>query len=260
MPRAIICTHHKTGTVWMSRVFWTIAEATGATIASIKRKEPPASAPPSPAIILDIHSAWRKAGFERLHEPGDRVLHVIRDPRDVVISAAHYHAASAEPWLHQPMEAFDGRTYQQAINALPEGEARLRFEMHNNSARTIRHMSLWDYGHPAAIECTYEALMADTNCDLFGSIAMRLGLDEAVSRRCFWNASLFGGLADEPGPRRHVRSGAPRQWEGVFTPSLAREFTTLFGDVLIRLGYETDHRWMDRLSERPDRAGRGETG
>ncbi len=251
MPRAIICTHHKTGTTWMARTFWTIAEATGAQVVVIKAKTPPTAVPPSSAIILDIHSAWRKPDFEPLHQATDRLLHVIRDPRDVVISAAHYHTRSSESWLHRPMEAFGGRTYQQAINAVPEGEDRLTFEMQNNSRRVIRHMLRWDYGRPDTIECTYEDLMADASCDLFGSVAVRLGLDEAVSRRCFWESSLFGGLADEAvRPPNHVRSGAGRQWEQVFNQPLARAFISLFGDALIRLGYEADHGWIDRLPER----------
>ncbi len=250
MPRTIICTHHKTGTMWMDKAFRLIGEAIGVPVARLEGNPPPDSLPPPPTIVLDIHSMWRKRPMAHLRDRSDRLLHLIRDPRDVVISAAHHHKVSAERWLHRPMSEFGGRTYQQVINALPEGEERLRFEMLHRSGQTIRRMQYWHYAPHARIECTYEDLMADVSCELFGSIAVRLGLDEAVSRQCFWEASLFGGLAKQGGGAGdHVRSGAPRQWASVYTRRLGREFVAEFGEVLVHLGYEPDNAWVDRLPD-----------
>ena len=70
-----------------------------------------------------------------------RVLHLIRDPRDVVISAMHYHKASRETWLHEPIPGYDNLTYQRALRSLPTRFAQYVFEMDNSSASTLRDMA-----------------------------------------------------------------------------------------------------------------------
>jgi hypothetical protein len=249
--RAIIATHHKTGSVWMASVFRAIARALDIPMVSLT-VERDAGARPAPLILQDSHSTWY--GDTALHTSDDRGLHVIRDPRDVVISAMRYHRRAKEKWLHVPMARFAGRTYQEAINALPGDRARCLFEMDNNAGHVTRAMARWNYARPECFEAKYEDLMADAEMSLFTRAVAHLGFagDELhACRRAFWDNSLFGGKREKAATMKHVSAGGGRQWEGAFDRALAEAFTERFGDVLIALGYEPDHSWIGRLPPAP---------
>jgi hypothetical protein len=179
-----------------------------------------------------------------------RILHLVRDPRDVVISAMHYHKASRESWLHEPIPGYDNLTYQRALRSLPTRFAQYVFEMDNSSASTLRDMATWRYGRANCYEARYEDLRRDDELVHWRRIMTFLGLDSAeqlMGARRFWQNSLFGGL-----PRlgnKHVRSGAVAQWRREFTPALAKIFLERFPGLLQRLGYETSDDWVLALEE-----------
>ena len=177
-----------------------------------------------------------------------RILHLIRDPRDVIISAMHYHKASRESWLHEPIPGYDNLTYQRALQKAPTRLAQYIFEMENSSASTLRDMARWRYGRANCFEARYEDLRQDSPLAYWGRITAFLGLDaaeQALANRRFWQNSLFGGL-----PRlgnRHIRSGAVGQWRREFTPELGRAFLERFPGLLQSLGYETSDAWVREL-------------
>jgi len=182
-----------------------------------------------------------------------RIVHLVRDPRDVVISAMHYHKASRESWLHEPIPGYDNLTYQRALQQLPTRFAQYIFEMENSSASTLRDMARWRYGRANCFEAKYEGLRQDHGLDYWRRIMDFLGLDaanQAIGDRRFWENSLFGGL-----PRlgnRHVRSGAVAQWRREFTPEIAQAFLERFPGLLQSLGYETSDAWLRELRRQQD--------
>lgn len=258
--RIVIATHHKTGTAWMGATFKAIGAAFDIPWFMVKRDNPEIAAASAPAILLDTHSRWYRVLSATHGQSGDRTMHVIRDPRDVIISAMHYHRVSEESWLHQPQAEFDRATYQQAINALADDRARYLFEMDNSAGLVIRNMAVWDYARDDCFECTYEALASDNDMSVFTAALTHLGFDEAELEECrhaFWRNSLFSGRPQARMKKRqrlqnHIRSGDARQWPAVFDRALAREFLARFGDVLVQLGYERDNAWIDDL---PNSAG-----
>ena len=145
-----------------------------------------------------------------------RILHLIRDPRDVLISAMHYHKASRESWLHEPIPGYDNLTYQRVLHNLPTKLAQYIFEMENSSASTFRDMLKWRYGRANCFEARYEDLRQDTQLVLWQRIMAFLGLD----------ARGAGGrqpplLAEQP-VRRPVASGQPARPVGRHRPVAAR--------------------------------------
>jgi hypothetical protein len=245
---AVIATHHKTGTVWMRDVFRGIAHDLKIRFVYLARKSAPKNtslAPP--AVLLNDHADFTAMPW-LLDGPDQRILHVVRDPRDVLISAMHYHRVAQESWLHVPRKAFKGLSYQQELNGLPDDGARYLFELKHSAGRTIEKMCSWNYGAKNCFECRYEDLATDLEMKLFTQIVAHLGFvgDELeICRTNFWKNSLFGERGTDDS--LHVRQGAARQWPGVFDRELATRFLDQFGRALVMLGYERDHSWIDRI-------------
>lgn len=246
----VVATHHKTGTVWMDGVFKPIAEDLGARYVNLHAgRGHPGALDRGPFILFSSNSDFSACG-SLLDREDVRVLHLIRDPRDVVISAMHYHRASRESWLHEPIPGYDDLTYQQALQQLPTRFAQYVFEMENSSASTLRDMVSWDYGRTNCFETRYEDLRQDTQLRTWQRVMTFLGFDareQAIGSQRFWHNSLFGGLSRLG--NRHVRSGAVAQWRREFTPELADAFLERFPRTLLSLGYETSDAWALELQQ-----------
>lgn len=242
---AIIATHHKTGSVWMRTVFRSISRKLGIPYISLNNGDGAISRQTShPAIIFSDHSDFSGCRW-LLKNKNSRIFHLIRDPRDVVISAMQYHRKSTEQWLHQERKAFGGMSYQQKLNSLADDRTRYLFEMDRSARRVIRDMRKWDYGAWNGFECKYEELIEDTDMVLVAAILRHLGFEGheiEKSTQVFWDNSLFGELRGTSS--EHIRSGARRQWRKVFDVPLAQAFIERFGDTLVQLGYEPDDRWV----------------
>lgn len=244
----VIATHHKTGTVWMDGVFKAIARDFGAQFINCRLQSPRSMAALKAPFVLFNYDSDFAAYPEILERDDVRIMHLIRDPRDVLISAMHYHRKSTEAWLHEPIPGYDRITYQAALRALPTKLEKYVFELEHSTAGTIRDLLAWQYGRANCFEARYEALRQDTQLEYWRRITSFLGLRGAnhklVDQR-FWQNSLFGGL-----PRlgnRHVRSGEVAQWKREFTRDLAIAFLTRFPDALQSLGYEMNNAWVSRL-------------
>ena len=90
----LVGTHHKSGTVWMKRIFATVAADFGLKFYIGSQAE----CPPDAKIFMEPHSRFDFDVLERDY----RGLHMVRDPRDMIVSACFYHLTSTEPWLHVP--------------------------------------------------------------------------------------------------------------------------------------------------------------
>lgn len=246
----VVATHHKTGTVWMDGVFKAIAGDLGARYLDFRPERGHLSdLDHGPFILFSYDSDF--GDFASLLDREDvKILHLIRDPRDVVISAMHYHKASRESWLHEPIPGYDNLTYQRALQNLPTKFAQYLFEMDNSSASTLRDMERWRYGRANCFEARYEDLRQDVELVMWQRIMTFLGLDageQAIGSRRFWQNSLFGGLSRLG--NKHVRSGAIAQWRREFTPELAVAFLERFPRALQALGYEKNAAWVHELQQ-----------
>ena len=248
---AVIVTHHKTGTVWMRATFRRIAERLDIPFVRVHSDDiVPAEELIAPMIFFEGGGEFQ-AYPDLCGDPRVKIVHLIRDPRDVMISGMHYHRTSREEWLRKPSQRFGGRTYQSEINSFATDRARYVFEMDNRAASTIQAMLRWYDGERSnAFECKYEDLMQDVKMVLFTKAATHLGFSGKglrVCRSAFWKSSLFGRNTGRKTHRRHIRSGEAKQWTKVFDKHLAVEFGRRFGDALVRLGYESDGSWIDGL-------------
>jgi hypothetical protein len=249
---AIIATHHKTGTVWMGTIFRKIAKVLNLKLMVVQRSVGLAQeALVLPSVVINQHSDFVKSRWMPEH-PQCRIFHLIRDPRDIILSAMRHHLTAKEAWLHKPMRSFGGLTYQEKINSLPDDQSRYMFEMQNSAKRAIRDIRKWNYAMPNSIECRYEDLIGDVEMTRFTEVLLHLGIEDHelyVCRDIIRNNSLFGKVAKKR--QAHIHSGHAQQWKGSFNASLAAEFIERFGDVLIELGYEKDNSWAASLTDDP---------
>ena len=91
MTARFICigTHHKTGTIWMRKVFRAIANEQGIPFMQCYRaKRLVDLAETGPHIVVNWSSSLPQ---QLLDMPEARFLHIIRDPRDVLLSGMRYH-------------------------------------------------------------------------------------------------------------------------------------------------------------------------
>jgi hypothetical protein len=232
-PRMVVGTFHKTGTVLMLTILREISRQLGYKLALSSRKDPPDDW----QIYFHPHSAFPDAVRAVPH----RGVVVIRDPRDVIISGAHYHCrtdARRDPWLYEPDKRFEGRSYHEAIAAEPTEEAKLVFEMRHHGNQTLLNMKRIVTPPPGFILTRLEDLSTDHELTEFRRIFTWLGIPQEQMPTALGIAeaqSLFSG--SKKLEAKHIRSGRPAQWREHFTPLAHEVFLRRFGDLPERLGY-----------------------
>ncbi|MEM6727462.1 MAG: hypothetical protein AAF618_03075 [Pseudomonadota bacterium] len=250
-----LATHHKTGTVWMRKVMHAYMTATGVPVhGCYSRRKVDELPSEGPVIVVN----WSGMFPRRLWLKEEaRFLHVIRDPRDVLLSGMRYHQVAKlgkEKFLQETREEWGGMSYQEHLKALPDDTSRLFFEMGEKHDKTIQEMLAWRYGHPRAAELRYEDLMADPSCDLFRDALTSLGiagLDVELMTKIYWDLSLFGGLAEKEArgdvPRGHISQagGKTAQWQTRLPRVVAEEYARRYGPALKKLGYAEDDSWVE---------------
>lgn len=225
--------HHKAGTVWFRNILLDIADQYGLRFDHADHRGTPR---PRTDLFLQDHSK-----VDRDALPPFRGSHVVRDPRDIVVSAYHYHLWTEEPWAHVPKEIFGGRSYQEELKRLPPDEGLLLEIEHTGF--TIEDMRAWDYDDPRFLEVRFEELLAD-EMPTFEQIFRHWGFsDDAVAeslaaaeRHTFIKAK---SRESGDGPS-HLRKGGGRgEWRELFDDRHHARIQDLCGDLLVRMGYET---------------------
>ncbi len=253
-PRFLcVGTHHKTGTIWMRKVFRDIHQDQSIPFMQCYRAKRLADAAKvGPQIIVNWSSKFPN---ELMGLDYARFLHVIRDPRDVLLSGTRYHQIAPignEKFLRARKAEWNGKTYKEHISSLPSEVDKLMFELENKHHQTLNEMLAWPYGHQNAIEVKYEDLIEDTTCDLFRSILCSFdieGLDVDRALQSYWKNSLFGGLRESSDRKArislHIGSGAKAQWCTKLPREVAEIYEARYGSALRKLGYESNSNWVD---------------
>ncbi|MGK2941774.1 MAG: sulfotransferase domain-containing protein [Immundisolibacter sp.] len=177
-----------------------------------------------------------------------RVVRFIRDPRDLLVSAYHYHRRAAESWcmLKDPTD-LDWRIVNGAVpQGLRHGEslteflnraplqqglaAELEFRRHHFDS-----MRAWPASDPRVRLFRYEDVLGNEGA-VFREIASFFGL-------AIWTRPLMAYLARRyaasarGGKQDHIRNAVGGQWREHFGPEIRRRFNAQYGDLLQRYGY-----------------------
>lgn len=233
---ARIGTMHKTGTVLWSNILRHLEGNAGLRVWWSHRD----AAPPE---RWDVEFNYRSEFLSRAAAPDLPTVVIIRDPRDIVVSAAKYHLWSDEKWLHNPESQFPGfwrdlgRTYQEAIRALPTDAERHVFEMDHAAGAVIRRIIHIRETWPDTRMFRLEDLVEDRDLRVFGAVFAHVGFEGPMLRAALDAArrnSLFSTEFQKP---KHVQSGAGAQWRAAFDEATMAEFRRRFGDVAEQTGY-----------------------
>jgi hypothetical protein len=185
-----------------------------------------------------------------------RAFHVIRDPRDIIVSGYFSHLSShrvhpnLNPWL------IEHRKRLMALNQ----EAGILLELEYASTY-LERLEQWDYLNPSTYETSFEILTADPDGEirrilrfcgiLVGSSTPPAGVfrtlhctEEVYAAIMARNAfeRLSGGRP--PGVQdqhSHFRRGVAGDFKNHFTPAIHAKFNELYPGLVKKLGYEESH-------------------
>jgi hypothetical protein len=171
-------------------------------------------------------------------------FHVIRDPRDVIVSGyfSHLNSHPDEYWPRL-------RHYRKYLRSLSKEEGLLR-EMEFSSI-FLSHMMSWDYHTPSILQLKFEDLIKDPFgnfvsifhfLDMIPNRISEADLHGIVNSYSFENLSggRKSGVEDHA---HHYRKGVPGDWKNHFTEEHVDYFKKLYNPLLIKLGYETREDW-----------------
>ena len=189
--------------------------------------------------------------------PEAKVIHIIRDGRDVAVSMIHHmwnYSKDAGAFYDLEPEDLEKRDAycKDSASALAEGlftEKRL-----NSIARswTTHVGKAIEYG-PALLggnyaEVRYEDLLEGPEEEI-DRLLRFLGAEasEVTVKRCIETGSFEkwseGRERGKEEASSFYRKGVAGDWKNVFTEADKRVFNKAAGEMLIRLGYETDYDW-----------------
>ncbi|MEM1431055.1 MAG: glycosyltransferase family 2 protein [Pseudomonadota bacterium] len=253
-PRFLcIATHPRAGTVWLRRAMREAAKAMDVPRIEVNGLFDLKALPSvGPAILMNYDGSFPRPLFA-MEEA--RLIHIVRDPRDMLISAAQFHPVAPRkgyPDLHELRPEFQGMSYQEFMKALPDDLTRLAFEMDHRHADVAESMMAWVTGRANTLELRYEDLIADVDCARFAAALAWAGVDGIDANTMlasYWKHALFGGLAQSTNVdaqlRRLIQSGQPERWRREMPRDLARRYAAAHGPLLRALGYASDDAWVD---------------
>jgi len=223
--------YHKIGTVWFANVLKTIADFYGLNFQKCK----PNKLKKETEIFFDDHSLLNPSTIENYLGS-----HMIRDPRDVIISGYFYHLKTKEDWAHEIKEEYDNKSYQEFLKSKKMDKG-LLIEIRRASSEII-HMAQWNYNNPNFIEIKYEDIICDEQ-KYFKKIFVHYGFNQKAINKSLEISNRFSIRHLKWKKNSHIRSGKPREWEKYFSKEHKNYFKRLCGDSLIKLGYEKDNNW-----------------
>lgn len=160
-----------------------------------------------------------------------------RDPRDVLVSRAHYGFIGA-PW--EVRKEFQNLSLDERIRRLIVGFDGWGFH-HPGIATHYRRRLGW-LGRDGVLALRYEELMGDRRQVVERIVDHFL---QRIDRLGKTRATIVEELIANVDPLRSptFRRGGVGEWKATFRDEHVRLFKERTGDLLVRLGYESDYDW-----------------
>jgi hypothetical protein len=202
----------------------------------------------SPGVVEEISSIC----------PGAKVVHIVRDGRDVAVSSVHHQWNNAtdlggrrklSPEKVAKREAYreDPEIFGASGESIFAGKhvAEVARSWSTSVSRAMEDAALLGDNY---YQVRYEDLLAEPVGEVVRLLAfLEADSDEEVARACVEAASfeqLSGGRTQgEEDSSSFYRKGIAGDWKNYFTEEDRQAFKGEAGELLIRLGYERDLDW-----------------
>ncbi len=194
--------------------------------------------------FLLAHYTPAGSTLKMCQERGLKVILIIRDPRDVVVSMYYYFGKGYAKELGIPFEERDTiisniiKYWYAAGTPAAQNSSNGRLAMLNNYDSYLN----WQH-YPGAMITTFEKLIGSRgggNGHMQKNEILRIARFLEISLTdveiTHIQANLFGGTST-------FREGKIGSWKDHFTKEHVALFKERGGDLLMRLGYETDNSW-----------------
>ncbi len=193
-----------------------------------------------PGEIMRAHMFYSPAASELLTERNVAHYFIYRDPRDVVLSEAHYYR-TLNPWHRLHPYFRDAASIDDAVTMAIAGL--------NDRAPALQYVDVASrfaeyegWLHDANVCCVrFEQLTSPEKdatlrrmAEFYAAKAPTLDIDKTVER-------MRSNI--NPEKSHTFRSGKSAGWKDHFTDEHRRLFKSIAGSLLVRLGYEQDASW-----------------
>jgi hypothetical protein len=257
-----VFTHHKTSTVLMGNVLRRISDALNLRFCMVYGHCENINNQAD--VILFEHSLVSPKVLDREFVG----VHVIRDPRDVVVSGYKYHKYTneewctsipphnlpsiikypiidhvrehkSERWKQQYLQGLKGLSYQQNLNTLSEEEG-LIFEMKHYAGWTIKDMLNWNYEDSRILEFKMEDIMTSFEIS-FRQILESINMSNTQVQYCLKKIAVenINNMSDEQIlQNKHIQGRSLSKWESTLVGQAKSYFDENYEMSLKKLGYD----------------------
>ena len=242
-PRYVYASYHKCATQYTERVLRAVCRRHRLRADTFDARHP--SVPRQALrrtdfLLLTDYSS----GMVDLDTLDARGVHVVRDPRDTLVSMYFSHRSS---------HALNHEEIARDRAALADMDASEGLEYLLSESgffrRIMRELAAWDPAARGYHETTFERLTADPLAE-FTALLDALGLPvERPALEAILEGVRFAKLRRDWASRHpnaetnHYRRGRAGDWRNHLEGDVKERFRTRYGPLLIKLGYETSLDW-----------------
>lgn len=242
MSIILAASHHKGGSSYAKKCFSEVAAILGHDFHFFgfgEKPDPSTNFHISNQLFCFSHARYDylEAIVSQFRRDKCRLVHLVRDPRTLIVSATKYHIASDEHWLSIPSSSYGGKSYQEYITDLPSYSDQLIFEMSHGSLGTLREMENIHANNLSTITIKLEEISWDVSGLVHQQLSEHLTNDLAMQRSIkavFLKNSLFALRT----PPKHACTMLSPTVKTDLQGKALQLYRELYGNLHSTLGYE----------------------